>query len=194
MKKFSLLLACCFLAYAAVAFYNPQMGRWMTRDPIEEKGGENLYAFSGNNSICRYDKDGRAYFALRPLSGMPWLWLASHNIIDDLLNTEVAHEHLFFEDGKEPSNFGLHNDVDNEGSQVFHNENPSEYRHFERGYNDCVMRIAVENVKPKQYSLLGSFMVSKYNCQDYCSDLRREYFRLIINNSVRKKCCVGKKK
>ena len=30
---------CCCLVHAAVAFYNPQMGRWMTRDPIEEKGG-----------------------------------------------------------------------------------------------------------------------------------------------------------
>jgi 3'-phosphoadenosine 5'-phosphosulfate sulfotransferase (PAPS reductase)/FAD synthetase len=29
--------------------------------------------------------------------------------------------------------------------------------------------------------------------QYHCSDLRRDYFRLIINNSVRKKCCVGKK-
>ena len=39
MKKLSLMSVCCCLVHAAVAFYNPQMGRWMTRDPIEEKGG-----------------------------------------------------------------------------------------------------------------------------------------------------------
>lgn len=55
MKKFSLLLACCFLAYAAVAFYNPQMGRWMTRDPIEEANGPNLYAFCANAPVNSID-------------------------------------------------------------------------------------------------------------------------------------------
>ena len=58
MKKLSLMSVCCFLAYAAVAFYNPQMGRWMTRDPIEEKGGENLYAFCANNPVSRIDPNG----------------------------------------------------------------------------------------------------------------------------------------
>ena len=30
-------------------FYLPGLGRWLNRDPIEEEGGENLYAFCGNN-------------------------------------------------------------------------------------------------------------------------------------------------
>jgi hypothetical protein len=94
---------------------------------------------------------------------------------------------LFFQDGNAPISVGF-------GAQDVNGESFDGYVATQGGYNDCVMRIAVENVKPKQYSLLGSFMVSKYNCQDYCSDLRREYFRLIFNNSVRKKCCVGKKK
>lgn len=37
------------------AFYNPQMGRWMTRDPIEEEGGLNLYEFVGNNPVNNID-------------------------------------------------------------------------------------------------------------------------------------------
>ena len=32
-------------------FYCPDYGRWLSRDPIEEEGGENLYAFCGNNPI-----------------------------------------------------------------------------------------------------------------------------------------------
>lgn len=58
MKKLSLMSVCCCLVQAAVAFYNPQMGRWMTRDPIEEKGGENLYAFCFSNPLTFYDSEG----------------------------------------------------------------------------------------------------------------------------------------
>ena len=36
-------------------YYNPQMGRWLNRDPIEEQGGLNLYGFVGNDSINRWD-------------------------------------------------------------------------------------------------------------------------------------------
>jgi RHS repeat-associated protein len=35
--------------------YDPVTGRWPSRDPIEEKGGVNLYGFLGNNSIVAYD-------------------------------------------------------------------------------------------------------------------------------------------
>jgi len=32
--------------------------RWLNRDPLEEKGGMNLYAFCSNGSISYYDPDG----------------------------------------------------------------------------------------------------------------------------------------
>jgi hypothetical protein len=61
------------LAPASVgAFYNPQPGRWLNRDPIEERGGAQLYALSGGDSINRldalglasleYKSEGRAYY------------------------------------------------------------------------------------------------------------------------------------
>ena len=31
--------------YYGYRFYNPNMGRWLNRDPIEEQGGHNLYGF-----------------------------------------------------------------------------------------------------------------------------------------------------
>ncbi|MGN0846405.1 MAG: RHS repeat-associated core domain-containing protein, partial [Kiritimatiellia bacterium] len=182
------------LHYYGYRFYSPPLMRWINRDPIEEAGGVNVYAFCGNGVVFKFDRDGRAYFALRPLANMPWLGLVSHNILDDLLNTEIAHEHLFFEDGKSPSNYGLHAEAGVDGKQIFHDEEATNYRHFERGYDDCIMRIAVANVKPRPYSLLGSLKNFKYNCQDYCSDLRREYFRLLFDKTVRKKCCIGKKR
>ncbi len=35
-------------------YYSPDLGRWMSRDPIEEKGGENLYRFVGNDGVNKW--------------------------------------------------------------------------------------------------------------------------------------------
>jgi uncharacterized protein RhaS with RHS repeats len=45
-------------APVAQAFYNPSAGRWISRDPIEEKGGVNVYGFGKNNAINGIDKLG----------------------------------------------------------------------------------------------------------------------------------------
>ncbi|MEO5913302.1 MAG: RHS repeat-associated core domain-containing protein [Luteolibacter sp.] len=36
-------------------YYSPQLGRWLSKDPIGEDGGLNLYAFVGNNSTNQND-------------------------------------------------------------------------------------------------------------------------------------------
>ena len=47
------------LVYYGYRFYSPTLGRWLTRDPIEERGGNHLYAFVGNNGINSFDRLGR---------------------------------------------------------------------------------------------------------------------------------------
>ncbi len=42
----------------AFAFYNPQQGRWLSRDPIGVRGGRNLYSFPGNAPIGNFDHLG----------------------------------------------------------------------------------------------------------------------------------------
>ncbi|MDT9303301.1 MAG: RHS repeat-associated core domain-containing protein, partial [Limnospira sp. PMC 1281.21] len=44
--------------YYGFRYYDPQTGRWPNRDPIEERGGVNLYGFVGNDSISYQDKLG----------------------------------------------------------------------------------------------------------------------------------------
>jgi RHS repeat-associated protein len=44
--------------YYGYRYYPPQTGRWINRDPIEEKGGINLYGFLYNNGIKDIDKLG----------------------------------------------------------------------------------------------------------------------------------------
>ena len=46
------------LVYYGLRFYNPEMGRWMSRDPIGEKGGCNLYLFVRNNQMNYFDHIG----------------------------------------------------------------------------------------------------------------------------------------
>lgn len=60
-KKWILIVGVCVLTtIQSHAFYNPNTGRWLSRDPIEERGGANLYGFTGNRSINKIDRDGRA--------------------------------------------------------------------------------------------------------------------------------------
>lgn len=43
------------LVYYGYRFFDPETGRWLNRDPIEETGGLNLYTFLQNNGIYRAD-------------------------------------------------------------------------------------------------------------------------------------------
>ncbi|MBR5621764.1 MAG: RHS repeat-associated core domain-containing protein, partial [Opitutales bacterium] len=48
------------LVYYNYRHYSPSLGRFLSRDPIEEQGGLNLYAFVGNNGVCYFDLLGNA--------------------------------------------------------------------------------------------------------------------------------------
>jgi RHS repeat-associated protein len=50
------------LLYYGYRFYSPDLGRWINRDPIGERGGINLYGMVRNNAISRWDKLGNLDF------------------------------------------------------------------------------------------------------------------------------------
>jgi hypothetical protein len=88
----------------ASAHYNPQLGRWLSRDPMGEAGGFNLYAYCGNDPVNRHDPLGLATYDLRggggvldsgeswpaadlasfiaPISAAP-RWMTSTSFLDD---------------------------------------------------------------------------------------------------------------
>ena len=41
--------------YYGFRYYSPTTGRWLSRDPIGEAGGLNLYGFVGNDGVNRWD-------------------------------------------------------------------------------------------------------------------------------------------
>ncbi len=47
------------LAFYGYRYYSPELGRWPSRDPFEEKGGLNLYVMVSNQPNLVVDADGR---------------------------------------------------------------------------------------------------------------------------------------
>ena len=54
------------LVYYNYRHYSPTTARWLSRDPIEERGGLNLYCFCGNNLLNLYDLLGYVGIKIEP--------------------------------------------------------------------------------------------------------------------------------
>lgn len=189
------------LYYYGKRHYSPTWRRWLTRDPIGEEGGANLYGFCGNCAVLNYDIDGRAYFAVRKLGGKfpmiswsafftcPFMKIAV-DAAANALNVEILHEQLFFEDGL---NVGWGDDDEGSGKgTMIKNDHVGHYVRRDGGYDDCVMRLAVEEVKVDHYQLTWFGGRTKCNCQDYADMLRAKYRELINNKEVKCKCGLNK--
>ena len=50
------------LVYYNYRHYSPALGRFLSRDPIQEQGGLNLYVFCRNDSILIVDRLGGAFY------------------------------------------------------------------------------------------------------------------------------------
>jgi len=70
------------LYYYGYRFYSPEMGRWMSRDPIEERGGNNIYRFVLNNAPNHTDFLGLKQEKKNRLEFEKWL-ASKGQIIDD---------------------------------------------------------------------------------------------------------------
>jgi len=55
------------LYYYGYRFYDPNLQRWLNRDPLGEKGGINLYGFLDNKPLISVDPFGLADYSIPPL-------------------------------------------------------------------------------------------------------------------------------
>lgn len=62
----------------------------------------------------------------------------------------------------------------------------SNYIKTQEGFDDNLMRQAVNNVKPKPYQLLDmkNLCANKYNCQDWAEEIRSEYYKLVNQKNL----------
>jgi|GEM_PF-7001912 len=90
------------LVYYGYRYYDSGLGRWLSRDPIEETGGRNIYGFLGNTPNDSVDYLGRErvavgyiYEAVDQLSGDWYVGSTYQNSPDQRLN----HKHDMFKNG-----------------------------------------------------------------------------------------------
>jgi RHS repeat-associated protein len=80
---------------SATRAYSPNLGRWITKDPIQEKGGLNMYAYCGNDPINNVDPEGldikvidssnNATYFPNASAFKTWLSTAPNNSIDTII-------------------------------------------------------------------------------------------------------------
>jgi RHS repeat-associated protein len=75
------------LYYYGYRFYDPETGRWPSRDPIEEQGGQNLYGFVNNNPINGND-----------VLGLKQSWFAAKIVSKSFINGVVPVNRGFYPD------------------------------------------------------------------------------------------------
>jgi RHS repeat-associated protein len=104
------------LLYYGYRWYSPSLGRWINRDPIEEKGGMNLYGFVGNDGVNWVDLfglSGSDYLACRDEMVLTGYWPTSdgdHIPVDDNTRYFPYPEEYAFGGGLESQ---LHNVIYN---------------------------------------------------------------------------------
>ena len=119
-------------------------------DPMGEAGGApDWYGYCLDDPVNGADPLGLFRFAKRGLGGLPLLGIFSDNPIDDAANTELAHEHGFYEDGT-GENVGLFKEGVRHGTENIH-----DYELEEKSYDDKRMLRAVDSLGDQEYNLLG---------------------------------------
>ena len=76
--------------YYGKRYYVVMLCRWLTRDPIEEQGGVNLYGFCGNNGVSKWDSVGRAFSDFAE-PGVGWSFSVQRSILDDDFQVVVKY-------------------------------------------------------------------------------------------------------
>ena len=100
------------LGYWGYRYYDAEQGRWLGRDPIQEKGGKNLYVMCLNNVLCRIDALGMEDFQvigdeIEPPEASQPLWeriqrtigRTLESLFDSITHVDVFHGNTMIRQG-----------------------------------------------------------------------------------------------
>ena len=84
MNKFitAVLFINCVLSSSA--YYNPEQGRWLSRDPIEEDGGKNLYTFVENAPVNKVDFLGQSIYLTTGNKNASWFQVGNRYLHQEI--------------------------------------------------------------------------------------------------------------
>ncbi len=157
------------------------------------------------------DPWGLAHFGTRPLNvrgGRLGYEVISGKIPGlDIFDMEIYHENLFFDDGSN-ENVGFFKPRKGKNERYYLGPDKSSLDGYDMGpniYDDARMRRALDMVNARircdnvEYSLIGDYWLyavvppftipivmrlTKYNCQDFCTELKITYLRLLIEDTL----------
>ena len=85
MKRHVVLIEALLIVLSTMtcgySYYAPEQGRWLSRDPIEEQGGLNLYGFVNNDPVRLIDPNGESI----------WVWAVIAAAVEASWDTYCAN-------------------------------------------------------------------------------------------------------
>ena len=158
--------------------YDPEIGRWTTKDPIGFTGGLNHYGHVGSDPLNYVDPAGLAQFGVRSLgSGTEGFAEGDDPLLTG--NVQLAHQQLWFDDYPD-DNIGYFStgrpfgDPGEVRPDLGHTRD--EYVFEPIHYDDTIMRLALYQLQQEwdgsEYNLLNN------NCQHFADVLRERYWEL----------------
>ena len=155
--------------------YDPETGRWTSKDPIGFAGGNlGLYSYVDGDSVDSTDPTGLAQLCTRPLAGalapVSALYPGDSDLLDQI-NLEPIHQNFWFDDG---TNFGFFKRV----ARPDFGHTRDEYTcKGNKLFDDETLREAIREEIPRsgKYHLTGK---KQNNCQDWAYRVQLTYERL----------------
>jgi len=173
------------LIYYGYRYYNPSTGRWPNRDPLEERGGVNLYGFVKNDPLTKFDPDGRQpQYIQMPQNGdspqfpQDGCWMCKEELIGKHI-FGILH-HRFIVCNGDARGFEKRSRWLWGGPGGVRNEYDQPVHHDVRCYkleclnNDCATRIFDKAVSSGQGK---SYWLGFRDCQSWANNVERSMYK-----------------